>query len=41
MIRKGLWADKVVTHRFPLREAEKAFEVFLSEKCGKIILTDS
>jgi propanol-preferring alcohol dehydrogenase len=41
MIRKGLWAEKVVTHRFPLKESEKAFEVFLSEKCGKIILTNS
>ena len=38
LIRKGLWADKVVTHQFPLKDAEKAFEVFLSENCGKIIL---
>ena len=41
MIRKGLWAEKVVTHRYPLKDAEKAFEVFLSENCGKIILTGS
>lgn len=41
IIRKGLWADKVVTHRYPLNDADKAFEVFLSENCGKIILTSS
>jgi propanol-preferring alcohol dehydrogenase len=41
MIRKGLWADKVVTHRYPLKDAEKAFQVFLTENCGKILLTGS
>jgi len=41
MIRKGLWADKVVTHRYPLKDAEKAFQIFLSENCGKIILSGS
>lgn len=41
MIRKGLAADKVVTHHFEISEAEKAFEVFLSEQCGKIVLGSS
>jgi 2-desacetyl-2-hydroxyethyl bacteriochlorophyllide A dehydrogenase len=41
LVRKGLWADKVVTHRYPLKDAEKAFDVFLSENCGKILLTGS
>jgi threonine dehydrogenase-like Zn-dependent dehydrogenase len=41
MIRNGLWADKVVTHRFPLKDAEKAFQVFLTENCGKIIFTST
>jgi len=40
LIRNGLWADKVVTHKFPIKEAEKAFEVFLSGECGKIIFTE-
>lgn len=40
MIRNGLWADKVITHRFPLKEAERAFDVFLSEQCGKVVFTD-
>jgi len=39
LVRHGLWADKVVTHRFPLKDAEKAFEVFLAGECGKIIFT--
>jgi len=37
LVRNGLWADKVVTHKFPLKEAQKAFDVFLSGECGKII----
>ena len=40
LIRNGLWADKVVTHRFSLKEADKAFEVFLSGECEKIIFTE-
>jgi len=37
LIRRGLLAEEVVTHRFLLKNAEKAFEVFLSGNCGKII----
>jgi threonine dehydrogenase-like Zn-dependent dehydrogenase len=40
MIRKGLWANKVITHHFELKNAEKAFEVFLSENCGKIVFAN-
>jgi len=38
-IRRGLPVEAVVTHRFPLSEAERAFDLFQSAKCGKIILT--
>jgi propanol-preferring alcohol dehydrogenase len=41
MIRNGLWADKVVTDRFNLADAKKAFDLFLTEKCGKIMLVSS
>jgi 2-desacetyl-2-hydroxyethyl bacteriochlorophyllide A dehydrogenase len=37
LIRNGLWADKVVTHRFPLKEADAAFKEFLNGQCGKIV----
>ena len=40
MVRNGLWADKVVTHHFTIEEARKAFDVFLSAECGKIIFTN-
>jgi threonine dehydrogenase-like Zn-dependent dehydrogenase len=39
MVRQGVPIDKIVTHRFPLEEAEKAFEVFRSPECGKIVFT--
>jgi threonine dehydrogenase-like Zn-dependent dehydrogenase len=40
MIRKGLPAGDVVTHRFSFQDAHKAFEVFLAEQSGKIVFTD-
>ncbi len=41
IIRNGLWADKVITHRFKIDEARNAFDVFLSGECGKIIFTNN
>lgn len=38
MVRKGLPLEQIVTHRFPLADAEAAFGLFLSAQCGKIIL---
>ena len=32
--------EQIVTHRFPLSEAEAAFELFRSGDCGKILLVD-
>lgn len=38
LVRRGLPIEEIITHRFPLQEAEKAFEVFGSGQCGKVIL---
>lgn len=39
LVRRGLPVEQVVTHRFPLAEAEAAFALFRSAECGKILLT--
>jgi len=39
LVRRGLPVEQVVTHRFPLAEAEAAFTLFRSAECGKILLT--
>jgi 2-desacetyl-2-hydroxyethyl bacteriochlorophyllide A dehydrogenase len=39
LVRTGLPLTQVVTHRFPLREAEQAFDLFLSGNSGKILIT--
>jgi propanol-preferring alcohol dehydrogenase len=39
LVRHGLPVEQVVTHRFPLAEAEAAFALFRSAECGKILLT--
>jgi propanol-preferring alcohol dehydrogenase len=38
LVRRGLPVEAIVTHRFPLREAERAFALFLSAQCGKVLL---
>jgi L-iditol 2-dehydrogenase len=38
LVRRGLPVEQVVTHRFPLVEAEAAFEFFRSAECGKVLL---
>jgi len=38
LVRRGLPVDQVVTHRFPLAQAEAAFELFRSAECGKVLL---
>jgi L-iditol 2-dehydrogenase len=38
LVRRGLPVEQVVTHRFPLAEAEAAFELFRSGQCSKILL---
>jgi len=30
--------DRLVTHTFPMSQAQEAFEVGLSQECGKIYL---
>ncbi len=32
-----MW-DVVVTHEFPMMEAEEAFKISASQRCGKILL---
>jgi threonine dehydrogenase-like Zn-dependent dehydrogenase len=39
MVRRGVPIEKIVTHRFLLEEADKAFKVFCSPECGKIVFT--
>jgi propanol-preferring alcohol dehydrogenase len=40
LVQRGLPVEQVVTHRFPLAEAEAAFELFHSGTCGKILFVD-
>jgi threonine dehydrogenase-like Zn-dependent dehydrogenase len=37
LVRRGLPVEQAVTHRFPLAEAQAAFELFRSGDCGKIL----
>jgi threonine dehydrogenase-like Zn-dependent dehydrogenase len=37
--RKKIHPCQIITHRFPLKETDKAFEVFASGKTGKVIVT--
>ena len=37
LVQRGLPVGKAVTHRFPLSEAEAAFDLFRSGQCGKIL----
>jgi propanol-preferring alcohol dehydrogenase len=39
LVRRGLPVERVVTHRFPLTEADAAFALFRSAECGKIVFT--
>jgi len=38
LVRRGLRVDKIVTHKFPLDESEKAWALFDSGKTGKVII---
>ena len=40
LVRRGLPVERIVTHRFALSEAERAFELFRSGECGKIVFVD-
>jgi len=37
LVRRGLNIEKIITHRFSLEEAQRAFSVFASGKSGKVI----
>jgi threonine dehydrogenase-like Zn-dependent dehydrogenase len=37
--RKKIHPSQIITHRFPLKETGKAFEVFASGKTGKVVVT--
>ena len=38
LVRRGLPVESIVTHRFPLQEAEAAFALFRTGQCGKVLL---
>ena len=38
MLQSGMKIDPVITHRFPVTEYQKAFDVMLTGRCGKVIL---
>ncbi len=38
MIRSGLAIEKIITHKFPVEEFEKGFEVMRSGRSGKVLL---
>jgi propanol-preferring alcohol dehydrogenase len=40
LVQRGLPVEQVVSHRFPLAEAEAAFELFRSGTCGKLLFVD-
>lgn len=37
LMRRGLNVERIITHRFKLEEAQKAFSIFASGKSGKVI----
>ena len=39
LYRRGLEVDDLITHRFPLAEADEAFATFASGQSGKVLLT--
>jgi threonine dehydrogenase-like Zn-dependent dehydrogenase len=41
LVQRGLPVEQAVTHRFPLSEAEGAFDLFRSGNCGKVLLVDT
>ena len=38
MLQSGLDVASVVTHRFPVDEFKKAFEVVSGGECGKVVI---
>ncbi len=40
LVERGLPVEQTVTHRFPLSEAEVAFDLFRTGECGKILFID-
>ncbi|MBC7287638.1 MAG: zinc-binding dehydrogenase [Armatimonadetes bacterium] len=37
-VRRGLKPERLITHRFPLEEAAKAYELMEERACGKVVL---
>jgi len=38
LVHRGPSPEKMITHRFSLEEAQKAFSTFVSGKSGKVVL---
>jgi L-iditol 2-dehydrogenase len=39
LVRGGMPAEQIITHRFPVAQAKAAFALFRSGECGKVVLT--
>ena len=39
LVRWNVHPDRLVTHRFPLEQAQEAYELFDSGKTGKVAIT--
>jgi threonine dehydrogenase-like Zn-dependent dehydrogenase len=37
LCRRGLKPRKVITHRLPLAEAQKGYDLMAQQKCGKVV----
>ncbi|MHB8996646.1 MAG: zinc-dependent alcohol dehydrogenase [Armatimonadota bacterium] len=37
LCNRGLKAKKVITHRFPLEEAQKGYDLMAKQRCGKVV----
>jgi threonine 3-dehydrogenase len=38
LLRSGLDISAIITHRFPVDEYDRAFEIVHSGECGKVLL---
>ena len=36
LVRWGIHPEDLITHRFPLRDADKAYALMASGRCGKV-----
>ena len=39
LVRWGIHPDKLITHRFALKDVDKAYALMASGNCGKVCIT--